>query len=574
MSNLSLTGSLTSTPDGVKVLTGADTTGTTDSSASFQSAALAVAATGGVIFVRRGSYIAEGIPLDTGSPNFYPITWIGEGVDICVINLPSSPTEAMFSTAQTVDIPGGGVIGFTLIGDAQSGTGEATDPTSLKSGTQDCIDLSSAAQAFEFLVDGCFIKNFRYGWVGADSSRSPVFGTNNFRYNEIAIYNKNDHPLFSGVNDIRANYIGLGGDIWFDCMIPNQKINYNHYGIKCTRIEKSSIANSFFFKNKKVGVLINGDRTNVRDAPGMVPPDALTISTLTYATTILTITTSAAHSLEVGDRIWAWDIGGLTPDPNELSGASELTVASVVDSDTFTTDAGGTVSGTWDTNGQLTPYAAHVEITFRGSKVKGNIIRESADSGRCGAGDIYVNSTGSILDCGIDSNECYGSGTSAPNLKRIFLAINCGSGGTNEFRINSVTGNTLSEYDQAIRRINGRIEQTNCSGNTCQLGVNGPGSGNSFFELNLSTFGNIVNNNVVAETGASSTVAGDYIYDIDASRGIFTGNYVRYDESQWTAGLLVAGVSAETVPAGMTNGTSTGSTDTANAKTDNSITSF
>lgn len=549
--------------------------GTTDDSQAFVDAVASLSATGGLITLPAGHIRAQDIPLDTGAPDYHPITYIGNGAGVTKVQLKSTPTGPLFKSAQPGDFRGGGVLACEIVGDAQGGTGQATDPISLKSGTQDGIDLSSTNDLFEFLVDGCFVHNFRFGWVGGTSSRSPVFGTNNWRYNEIAIYNKNEHPLFSGVNDIRANYIGLGGEIWFDCEIDNQKINGNHYGIMCDRvvgsprIEKSTISNTFLFKNKKAGILINGDIVNFKDSPGMVAPDALDIITLTFATTILTITTGVNHSLEVGDRIWLWDVGGLTPDPNELVGASELTVASIVDSDTFTVNVGSTVSGPWDTNGQLTAYVAHVEMTNNSIKVKGNIIRDSADAGRCGVADVYANGT-TLVDIGVDGNETYGSTTAAPNLKRIFFASNCST----ELRVASLQGNQLSEYDQAVRRIDGRIDQSNVSGNVCRLGTNGPGSGNDYFELDDSSFGNVIRGNIVSEIGTSSTVAGDNVFNVDAVRSVFDGNHISYDESQWSAGLNVTAVDGDTVPNTLTAGTSTGSTDTANAKTNNVITSF
>lgn len=569
MSMLTLTGSLTSTPDGVKVLTGADVSGTNDSSAAFQSAALAVASTGGTIFVRRGSYIAEDLPLDTGSPNFYPITWLGEGVEVCTITLPSSPSNPMFKLAQTGVHTGGGVIGFTLIGDGTADAGDVNQtPAKLKSATQHCMDLSSCSQVFRFKVDGCFIKNFKYGWLGGDSSRSPEFGNNHWWYNEVGVYTKLEHPLWTGVNDFRSNFIGIGGTSMFDCQVGGkQKFVRNHYGMKFDSfISSSIISGGFFFKNRKRGHLNNGGNNKVNSGCLFVPDDQIVISSITTSGDIVTVNTATVHFLETGEDVVHWDVTGLS-----LSIDETVYSATRVTDTQYTFDHGTTITGT-ASNGHMTGCMAGIEDTNGGLCVDDNIFRRDTANNRFGIADMYVNAPGaSINRCNVRNNRFVASGNATLlALKQKAIAYNC-----TEWRSSIIANNNFYEIDIVLDQIgSSRFEQNVFSNNSCNFNdTSGLGSGEDIVDMSSSSFGNVITGNVFT---SQSGFGGRYYMNVDLVRSAFTGNYIRYDASEFTAAINVVAVSSgndDTVGA-TSSGTVTGTSDAAGVKGHNLVTSF
>lgn len=228
---------------GASVRLSADKTGGTDASSSFQSAASSLNnAYGGTIYVPAGNYVAQAIPLDTGSPNYAPIIWVGEGTDSTKITLPASPTSSMFKTAATGEFTGGGVKFMELVGDCSTAQPQLAEAYNA---SQDGIDLSSiTGQTHDFVVEGCFIHGFKRAVRGSGDDRYVVYNNNRIWYNYTGIYVKNDHPIFTGMNDIRYNYWGIAGNVMYDILCRGQKINYNHYGVRAGLVITTSTADN------------------------------------------------------------------------------------------------------------------------------------------------------------------------------------------------------------------------------------------------------------------------------------------------------------------------------------------
>lgn len=647
---------------------GADRRGQIDSSQFFIDAARSLdeisqddaESWGGVIHVPAGTYIAEGIPLNT--PTGKPIIWRGQGIESTTVRLPDSASDHLFKSTTTDDLRGGGIEGMTIIGDAQNGTGASLAYDDIRTGVYNCIDFSSMSNdsLYNWKLEGNFIRNCKHGWHGPDQARSNVMSNNEWRYNEVAIYNVGDHPLFTGYNDIRANYIGLGGN-WFDAHVNNVKFVDNYYGIKADQFERSIVDGVAFFKNKKVGIEVEGVDVFITNSPAITPDDGITADGISVSGSTLTITDSGGHTMEVGDRVIFNDTSGFSPAINNylpawqdigsinttneqititghgftsdaeghavslkhstsapeidsvdtspttvyyliyvdantiqlaasyddavagsptavnftsagtgaISLVSELRVGAVTAS-TFTVVLPSTTTGTWNSDGTYSGNFASIHLLNDKVTISTNLFRESGDLGATGYADVYLDRViQNQQQITITDNLVTGSSVSLPDyLRRFVMAANRG-----ESRV-MMANNHISEYDQVFARQHGRVERSQFSNNIMRPGPRCPGSGRDYVEFDNATIGNtIISGNNYFNTGSQSNCTGDYVFNFDAIDGIFVNNTIRYDESQWTAGVNISGVDAETVPAAMVNGTATGSTDTATLKSDNVVTS-
>lgn len=248
---------------------GADRTGQTNSSAAFANAAAAANAAsggrGGAVAVPAGEYQVEAAPLDTGSSIdgtlLAPITWLGDGPSSTRIVPPPGASSPLFAcSGLSQDLIGGGVQGFTLLGDA-------TNDISYD-GTLDCIDVSAAARTFYFRVQDCRISRFRSGYKGTDNDRSPMFLNTEFRYNINGIEAGGNHPVFGSGTAIRYNDYGIlvpDGKSIFDAHLIGVKLSYNNYGISPANAGAGTgvVRNIFYtggsiFGNRYVGIDLNG----------------------------------------------------------------------------------------------------------------------------------------------------------------------------------------------------------------------------------------------------------------------------------------------------------------------------
>jgi len=260
---------------------GADHTGSRDSSAAFAAAAQAAddksGGYGGAVYVPPGRYIVADAPLDAGTSvdSFHtrPITYIGAGSGQTFITVEAG--EVGFSTTKSGTVRGGGVIGMTITGDGNSAEPSSSSveadwydsATPANAATTTAILVSNGVgnEVFDFIVEGCDIKNHRYGVRFVGRCRSPKFTSNNIWYCWQAI-NAPEHPFFAGVNDLRYNYIcytapGTSSDtLIFDCIFSGVKFMYSHYGLihedEATGVNNCTFTGCIFGMNKVTGVLL------------------------------------------------------------------------------------------------------------------------------------------------------------------------------------------------------------------------------------------------------------------------------------------------------------------------------
>jgi len=548
----------------IATFTGWDASGATDSSAAFTAAVTELGNAGGVITIPPCTAKWDNAPVHTATGK--GIYYIGSGAQSSFATV-NTTSASLFQSTTSGDINGGGVFDLNMNGDGQGGTGTSTLPASLKSGTQMGIDLSSCAQMFEFMVDGCYLTRFDRAWNGGSSSRSPVFGTNNMRYNNIAIYNEGDHPLFSGVNDIRSNYIGLGGNIWFDCDITGQKLNYNHYAIKCTRIERTTITNNWFFKNKKIAVVANGPELSINDSNRFVADDVKD-ATFTTALQIVTATISDADSFEVGDIVCHTNVTGLSVDIDE-----GLYAITAVTPTTYAFDVGTTITGTGA--GITVPNYCHALITSGTVSFSRNYIRNSSITLGGGFGsrasrtaaDVIIDSVSEasgVIGSQVKENRAFcvvSTANTHPSLIRLVGST------TRAPRDSDLSGNHCTEYAKVLSNPDDiRIDDCILGGGVWKASFASCRANNSVFECRSTTFGNVWKSGNFRL--GSATPTGQYIFDIDAPRSLVAGLKVRVSAT-WAGGVNIIAVDGDTVPNGLTTGI-----DQASAKVDNIITSF
>jgi len=539
---------------------GIDATGVAESTTEFQAAAAALDNTlGGTILIPPGTYVAEDIPLDTGTPGFAPIQWIGSGDGSTQITLPSSPSASMFVLSTTGNIAGGCVRDMELVGDGTVAPTAAMEPDEYDA-TEDCIDMSSGAEVENFFVDGCYIHGFRRGYNAEASSRSPTFGNNRWWGNQTAVFIQSEHPLWSGVNDIRYNYYGISGDSCFDMICNNQKINYNYYGVMMTStgsINTCHFSGTSLFKNKKIGIDFDGHR-NTHQNSLVVPNDNPAISTITTSGDILTITTSTAHFMEVGDSVVFFETTGLTGASND----TEYTVTARTSSTVFTIDVGSAVSGS-ASDGWIATSLCEWRLNGSNNFITNNMIRDSAN-GRNGLGIVLFRGSSLSQWHKVSGNQFYGySGSGAHKVTAIVVDVS----GSNAIDGVQIVNNTFIDMGQAIRDLQGRLDRCTISSNTAYIFYTpGPGAGRDLYEILNTTYGNIFTDNFMYLTSTTST--GQYLLNIDSSRSVIRNNVVRYDASEYTAAFNISGYGAGDTLGVAGNGNITSS------NADNSITSF
>jgi hypothetical protein len=204
-----------STSTSVKYLEGADPTGATDSSAAF--AAVAISDVVGTVHVAPGIYKVAHIPIRNG------LTWQGPGRDAGLLIQPDSGGGHFFEVKSAITLSSGGVKGF-------SATGNATTINSFD-GTVDFVNLSAATICYQFIMAENYVEKCRAAFYGSQNDREPRLHNNTIWYNNYGVFIQNNHPLFTGVNDIRLNNYGITGLVIYDMTINGQKLVSNNYGI-------------------------------------------------------------------------------------------------------------------------------------------------------------------------------------------------------------------------------------------------------------------------------------------------------------------------------------------------------
>lgn len=226
-------------PDLTLVVRGAKADGSTDDSAAWASAILAVSAAGGGVVTapRNRTYIVQGLPLREN-------VWI----DLHGIKLrhPVNPTEPMFVAPATNRIINGGISGGEMIGYNKM---------------QHCIDFSAVTTLEHFIVENSYIHDFDMGYNSSQNDRFPILRDTRFWFNRIGMYVNMNHPIVHFC-DFRNNDVGLTGDP-NDMFAIGCKFNFNRVGVQPDRtkpnfgIRNSRFVGCAFARNTEVGLDID-----------------------------------------------------------------------------------------------------------------------------------------------------------------------------------------------------------------------------------------------------------------------------------------------------------------------------
>jgi hypothetical protein len=231
--------------------------GTDDSAAFAACAAAAVAAGGGITFVPPGSYIAAGIPLETGA------YWQGAGFDASVIYLLPTGSASMFVAAASANVNSGSVRNLGLWGDGTPTSTLVNGANTGSSSTRACIDLSAASICQQMFVQDNYITGFGTGYYSSQNDRFVPMSGNRIWTCSNGIRLNSQHPNI-GTNDVRFCTIGLwdGGVATVDLQCIGSKFNYNVTGVSVATAGDSRIIFSgcHFFGNLTYGAYV-GTRT-------------------------------------------------------------------------------------------------------------------------------------------------------------------------------------------------------------------------------------------------------------------------------------------------------------------------
>lgn len=555
-------GGLSFTPDGqlyvaglnsVSVASfGADNTGATDTSAAFIAAATALGTSGGTIYIPPGIYQVQGLPLKPG------LTWVGSSprgttmitttASGTILRLPASPSNHMFLSSATGDFLGGGVINCELDGNQDYRTGPSYDG----------INFSSVlGELHMFAIRDCYIHNFRRGYMGSSGTggdQDNYIFHNLFYYNFIGVY-ATDHPVITEYNDFRYNFYGISGlssgaQAVYDLPVSNCRFAYNKYGIAPqsggAAFNFMTINGNVFTRNEVLDIemgaqgLVNNNR--------FAPPSPYTITTFTISGTTATINCSTIRSdpgLKAGDPCYFAGTG-----ETRLDKVSGLTVLAVNSTTQFTvTIAAGGSSGS---GGTFYPGRNHIHAAQGGWEMVGNIFRNEANTEIKPDWMIYIDNSGQNLVGGLIANNrsgCTQAGATLTTQAWIkFLGVNA-----TELRDLTVIGNNIAACGQFFDgESSTRIEQSIITDNKWTCNVIVPNTV-SRFRIGSSTFGNNITNNFHRlDTNSSGVDGGQYVFDVDLKRSVFTGNLMRAAGASYTA---LVNVSARTTAASGTTAT-------------------
>jgi hypothetical protein len=194
---------------------------------------------GGTILYPVGSFVAEGIKVKNG------IKHIGANMIGTRLKLPNTSSNHIFVGETDEVLDGGGIYDFELVGNALG-----TDHNG--------IDLSACSRANSYYIQDNYIHHFNIGVKSTKNDRQLIAQGNRIWSNDIGWYVILNHPTF-GINDIRDNRIGLGGETLYDIQMFGTRFVYNDYGIKANNFSGSHLSSVFFFKNSVQSLEINDD---------------------------------------------------------------------------------------------------------------------------------------------------------------------------------------------------------------------------------------------------------------------------------------------------------------------------
>lgn len=526
----------------------ADPTGVSDASLAFSMIVAKAGGRRGIIIVPPGKFTAQGIPC---YPGLY-FQGAGRGaLDESTgtsINLPAGATSNMFlCTSPTNDFIGGGVADMDLNG----GLLRTASPT------RDCFDFSAVVgEVHRFYVRRCYVHNFRDAWHGAVEAggrdRSPTFVDCDIWHNARAFYTS-EHPIFSGVNDVRYNNYGITGPTSgsqpYDIFLTGQKFNYNERAIapQPGGANFSSIwANhTSFFKNVILDAAIRATSSFVNCL--FVAETPITVGVISGDGTTTTITTATAHERSVGDPVIFSGTGVAALD---FAGGAvrTLTVSAVVSTTQFRclSAYAGSTSG-----GKLFRGASHLEITGSNNKVNENQFRSELANDIKPDWSIYVNAPGqSLVGLSVAGNTyaMLQTDNASATIWTRFLGVNC-----TQMRQLKVLGTLCRNVGQFFEAEGATsIDNYDISHNQwhCNVGI---GATRAVARMLTTTFGGIFSFNIHR---AESTEGGQYVIDWNATRAMTVGNVLRHGRGLWTALVNITARSTAGAGEGASIGTS------------------
>lgn len=511
---------------------GADPTGVLDSSAAVLSAIAQLGARGGVVIFPPGIFNVQGLPLRSGL--YYRGAGRGSlsGSTGTTLNLPAAPTTHLFISDATSDIYGGGVADMSL------GGGQLRNASPL----YDCFNFSTmTGELHRFRMENLYAHNFRHAFHGAveggGRDRSPTLHNCDFWFNAVALYTS-EHPIFSGVNDIRSNNFGLTGPTSgsqpYDILITGQKFNYNKKAIAPqtggTPFSSVFFNAGSFFKNEQVDMLmeVNCSVTNSL----IVPEAGFTCGSISGNGTTTTIAITA-HGLDVGDPVYFTGTGVV-----QLDKVVGLTVASAPSANSITvlTAYNSSTSG-----GKMWRGRNHFLISSGNNVIANNTFRQELIDEIKPDWMIYVSKpAGSITGTDVIGNRMSHQQTSSasPTVWTKFIGFNA-----TEVRQGRVQFNTCRHTGQFMDTEGStRLEEFTVSNNCWSINVN-IGASADVFGIQSTTFGNVVEGNQIRSEEAANN-GGRYCMSVDLKRSIFRSNKIRYRHAGFTAGYNVIALTA------------------------------
>jgi len=450
---------------------GADNTGTRSSSAAFAAAAASAddksGGLGGTVFVPAGEYTVQDAPLSAGASvdtfQTRPITWVGAGAGQTYITVPDG--EAGFVTTKSGTHRGGGVYGLTIKGDGNSPTMSNTaveadwydsgTPANAATTTGILLDNGAGNEIFDFTVSECDIKNHRYGVKYTGRGRSPKFHNNNVWHCHHGI-TAPEHPLFSGTNDLRYNWIcytspAAGSNHIFDCTFIGVKFMYSEYGIvhddEALGVSNCTFNNCIFGMNRKASVVLNTESN---------------INGCYFITTSDTYTYTLDEAVLVKGRGNAISSNLFESFGNTYTNAN-IHVNPTLSAEQLLTVANNTFASTTDTaSGEV-----GLPILFAGTRFDGAVISGNAVAMSNGTDVQFVSSPNRLSYSSITGNVLHGETTHA-NGTGVAISL-AGSG----CKYNTVTGN-VCYYDGTSTGssyfLSGYLDYSAVTGNTSVRG--------------------------------------------------------------------------------------------------------
>lgn len=525
-----------------------DPTGVNDSSIAFAAVVARAGGRRGVILIPPGKYVIQNIPTYPG------LYWQGAGRGALdqstgtTLKLPAVPTAHMFiCTSPTADFIGGGIADCELDG----GQLRTASPT------KDCLDFSAVTgQLHRFYVVRSYLHNFRDAFHGAVEAggrdRSPTFVDCDVWYNARAFYTS-EHPLFSGVNDVRFNNYGITGPTAgsqpFDIFLSGQKFNYNERAIAPqpggAAFSSVFAVNCTFFKNVILDAALAASCSFVNNL--FVAETPITVGTIVGNGITTTITTSTAHERAAGDPVIFSGTGVAQLD---FAGGAvrSLTVAAVLSTTQFTVLTAYAAS---TAGGKLFRGASHLELSGNNTKVVENQFRTETINDIKPDWMVYIKAAGQSL-AGINVSNNHAAVAQTDNAAATVWTRFLGVVAT-QVRQVKVFGNQCRNIGQFFEAEGATsIDNYDISHNQWHCNVN-IGATRAVMRMLTTTFGGILSFN---HHRAETTEGGQYLIDWNATRAVTIGNVLRYGVALWTALVNISARSTVGAGAGASVGSS------------------